>query len=389
MPKTILYITTSPGAVFGGGKRVFQSLIVNLDRTKFRPVVACSHDGLYAERLSRAGVELRPINFANRYNFLNILRLANIIRKEGVDIIHSQGGGRANFYAVLSGSLAGIHRIVATVPVLVEGYDVGTGRKKIYTGIDRFIERRVSRFITVSDRLKSRLVVEHGLPHHKIIRIYNGIDTARYVPGKRCPPDPGIRKEYGISAGTLVIGSLGRMVPGKGFEYLLRAIPMVASILPDVKFIFVGEGPLKKTLVNACERLNVVNQAIFTGFRRDIRSILADLDVLAVPSLAEGFPMVVLEAMAMAKPIIATDIDGINEQIEAGVSGVLIPPGNPGALAKAIVNLALDKPTRAGLGAAARKRVATRFSAAAMVAATANVYQALLSEDLTAQSSPT
>jgi glycosyltransferase involved in cell wall biosynthesis len=125
------------------------------------------------------------------------------------------------------------------------------------------------------------------------------------------------------------------------------------------------------------EELRVRDNVIFAGFRSDIKEILSAVDLLVIPSLLEGFPMVTLEAMAMAKPIIATNIDGITEQITNGVNGILVPPKNPSALAKAALRVLNDKELAATIGLSARKKVEQEFSVEKMVAETEKVYQSL------------
>ena len=126
------------------------------------------------------------------------------------------------------------------------------------------------------------------------------------------------------------------------------------------------------------EELRVRDNVIFAGFRSDIKEILSAIDILAIPSLLEGFPMVTLEAMAMAKPIIATDIDGITEQITDGVNGILVPPKDPSALAKAVIQVLNDKELARSMGLAARKKVEQEFSVEKMITETEKIYLSLL-----------
>jgi glycosyltransferase involved in cell wall biosynthesis len=126
------------------------------------------------------------------------------------------------------------------------------------------------------------------------------------------------------------------------------------------------------------EELRVRDNLIFTGFRSDIKEILSAIDILVIPSLLEGFPMVTLEAMAMAKPIVATNIDGITEQITDGVNGILVSPKDPSALAKAVIQVLSDKELARNMGLSAREKVEQEFSVEKMVAETEKVYLSLL-----------
>ena len=147
---------------------------------------------------------------------------------------------------------------------------------------------------------------------------------------------------------------------------------------PDARFLLVGDGSLRPDLENLARELEVDDRVIFTGFRSDIQQLLFTFDVLVVPSLLEGFPMITLEAMAMATPVVATRINGITEQIVDGKEGILIPPRNPEALATAVQRLIKHKQLGTKLGTAARRRVEISFSIAAMVRETEQVYSSLL-----------
>jgi glycosyltransferase involved in cell wall biosynthesis len=167
------------------------------------------------------------------------------------------------------------------------------------------------------------------------------------------------------------------MVWQKGFEYLIESIPTTIETLPQSKILIVGDGPLRERLEALSKKLGVRDNVIFAGFRSDIKEILSAVDLLVIPSLLEGFPMVTLEAMAMAKPIVATNIDGITEQIRDGVDGILVPPKGPIALAKAVVRVLNDKELAKTMGLSAREKVAQEFSVEKMVSKTERVYQSL------------
>lgn len=262
----------------------------------------------------------------------------------------------------------------------VEEFDISSLRKMIYRFMDWVSERYVERFIVVSDSLKRLMVEKRGIPDQKISRIYNGIELGEYKPnGKEVRSQKSeVRREFGLAKNVPVISAIGRMVWQKGFEYLMESVPPVVSSIPESRFLIVGDGPLRKELVALSRELGVNEEVIFTGFRSDIRDILAAVDLLVVPSLLEGFPMIILEAMAMAKPIVATNIDGITEQITNGENGILVPPKDPAALATAVIRLLVDKKSAQIMGMASRKKVEQEFSVEKMVSETEKVYMALL-----------
>jgi glycosyltransferase involved in cell wall biosynthesis len=186
-----------------------------------------------------------------------------------------------------------------------------------------------------------------------------------------------VRNQLAIANSKPLIGAIGRMVWQKGFEFLIRAIPDIIEVAPETRFLLVGQGPLRPDLESLARELNVCDRVIFTGFRHDIQRLLSTIDVLVVPSLLEGFPMITLEAMAMAKPLVATQIRGIIEQISDGEEGILVPPKNPKALATAILTLIQDRELSSKLGLSARRRVESSFSVEKMVKETEKVYLSL------------
>jgi len=369
--KKILFVID--GLEFGGGERVFQQLAIGL-KERFGIFIAATPAGKFEEGIKKINVKFYPVDMSSRFYLKPIQQLKGVIENEKIDLMHSQGA-RADYFARIAGrNIRSLHN-VCTVAMPVEGFDVGPLRRMIYRKIDSFTEKYVEKFIVVSDILKQMLVQKRGIPAGRTMRIYNGIELEHYC------PDTGngqARRELGVSDDVPLVGAVGRMVWQKGFEFLIRAIPEVVQAVPDAKFIFVGDGPLKDQLIVKSEQLNVRSRIIFAGFRSDLKEILSAMNLLVIPSLLEGFPMVTLEGMAMAKPIVATKIDGINEQITSGESGILVPPRNPIALAEAILKLIHDKELSKRLGRSARNKVEKEFSVEKMIAETEKVYLSLL-----------
>ncbi len=368
---SILYVID--GLEFGGGERVFLQLAANL-KDRFKILVTVTLGGKFEEGIKELDVNVYPVDMSSRFSLKPIRELRGIIKNEKINLVHSQGA-RADYFARIAGRIASSVHNVCTVAMPVEGFDVGPLRKMIYRNIDSLTERYVKKFIVVSDSLKKTLVEKRGIPDGKVVRIYNGIELNHYH------PDVGsgkIREEWGIPQEASLIGAIGRMVWQKGFEFLIRAIPEVAQAVPDAKFVFVGDGPLRSKLGALSEELGVRDKVIFAGFRNDIKEVLSAIDLLVVPSLLEGFPMITLEAMAMAKPIVAMQIDGITEQITDEENGILVSPKDHSALAEAILRLIQKKDLCNKLGRSARKKVEQEFSVEKMVAETEKVYLALL-----------
>ena len=369
----ILYVIDNLS--FGGGERCFAQVIRSLPRTRYRIFAACKNQGIFWERLKKYGVIGYPIDMGSRFNISIIRYLMIIIRKEGIHIVHSQGG-RADFFARIAARLAKIPKIVSTVQMPVEGYDVSPLRKAVYVTLDRFTERFVDKFIVVSEALRRTLIEGHKIPPERVVRIYNGIELDKYDPELYSREK--VRKELRIGPDEPLVGAIGRLVWQKGFPFFIRAASYVLRAIPNAKFLLVGDGPLRSELERMVGDLGMTKDFIFTGFREDIPEVLAALDVLVLSSLREGLPMILLEGMAMARPVVATDIEGIAEVVEHNKTGILVPPEDPQALAEGIIALLRDKDKARRMGRAGRKRVEEKFSVEEMVRRTQGVYESMV-----------
>ena len=364
---------------FGGGERVFAQIINRLSGKKYKIMVACLPTGAFVEKIKGSAAQIKSVDMRNRFNPGVILQLSSLIKREGVDIVHSQGA-RADFFARVAAKFAGAPVVVSTVPMPVEGFDVSPIRKLIYTAFNRFSERFVDRFMVVSDALEKMMIERHRIGPQRVVKIYNGIEEDEY-----CMADKEIvsrsshfRKESGLDDDVPIIGVIGRLVWQKGFEYFIEAIPEVLNRFIDARFLVIGEGVLKDALEARHERLKLGDKLIFTGFRSDIKDVLASVDIFVIPSLIEGLPMILLEAMAMAKPIVATDIDGIKEVLYNGEAGLLVPPKDPKALSDAIIDMLIHRDKAYQMGMAARKIVKEKFGVDVMVQKVEDVYEELL-----------
>jgi glycosyltransferase involved in cell wall biosynthesis len=371
--KKIAILLVIDGLEFGGGERVFLQLVSGL-KDRYRVSVATNTTGKFAQELNKLDIQIFSVDMSRQLSLRPIRQIRDIILQNRIALVHSQGA-RADFFARLAGRMANSPHILCTVAMPVEGFDVTPLRKQIYRFIDRFSENYVDRFLVVSDALKHFFTVERGISTERVVRIYNGIELYEYQPNLK---GNNLRNEWGIPDAEPIVGAIGRLVWQKGFEHLIKAAPEILAAVPEAWFLLVGKGPLRPNLEALARELNISERIIFTGFRSDIKEILSTIDILVIPSLLEGFPIITLEAMAMAKPIVATQLSGITEQISGDLEGILVPPKNPEALGAAVVSLLQDRKLASRLGAAARSRVEMCFSVEQMVRETEKVYLSVL-----------
>jgi glycosyltransferase involved in cell wall biosynthesis len=331
---------------FGGGERVFLQLAAGL-KDRFEIFVAATHGGEFEGRLRELDIQFFSVNMGRRLSWKPVTQLRDIIRQNKIALVHSQGA-RADFFARVAGRIANAPHILCTLAMPVEGFDVGFLRKKIYRLADQISARYVERFIVVSDSLRTTLIEGRGISSQLVVRIYNGIELHQYHPDLK---ETSLRNNWGIPPSAPLVGAIGRMVWQKGFEFLIHAIPEIISDIHDVRFLFVGDGPLKSDLERLVRQLDISHKVIFAGFRPDIS-----------------------RAMAMAKPIVATRINGIEEQISDGEEGLLVPPQSTKTLSAAVLELIQNNELASRLGTAARRKVETYFSVERMVGETEKVY---------------
>ena len=371
--KTIAILFVIDGLEFGGGERVFLQLASGL-KDRYRISVATNTDGEFARELRKLDIQTFSVEMHRQLALKPIRQIRDIILQNRIALVHSQGA-RADFFARIAGRISDSPQILCTVAMPVEGFEVTSLRKRVYRFIDQLSENYVDRFLVVSNALERSLTLGRGISSERVVRIYNGIEVSEFQPTLQMN---NLRDEWGIPHSEPLVGAIGRLVWQKGLEHLIQAAAEILAAVPDAWFLVVGKGPFRKDLRALVRKLNISDRIIFTGFRSDIREILSTIDVLVIPSLLEGFPLITLEAMAMAKPIVATQIIGINEQISDGLEGILVPPKNPKALGAAVLSLLHDRKLALRLGAGARSKVESCFSVEKMVRETEKVYLSLL-----------
>jgi glycosyltransferase involved in cell wall biosynthesis len=201
--------------------------------------------------------------------------------------------------------------------------------------------------------------------------IYNAVDLERYDHPEPCCT---LAEEYGMEPGSQIVGVVARLEPEKGHPTLLEAWPAVLRKVPDAYLLIVGEGARREALEQQVRALRIAHRVVFTGRRDDVPAVTAALDVAVLPSYREAQGLTILEAMALSRPVVASNVGGIPEMIEDGVTGLLVPPNDPPALATAIVRLLQDHSLADTIGRAGHDLVHDRFCIEIMVKAVEEIY---------------
>lgn len=380
-PITVMYIIDtflSPlgSPMQGGAEKQLGILASSLDHSRFRSlVVQLSPRGtvpLAQGTLGSARVFHLPTGkFYSLAGVRQIFRLARLAREEKVDVIQT-------FFekAEVMGWLA---RRLAGVPVWVTSRrDLGFKRKQVYDRIFRETSRSCDGLVAVCRAVKDETASREGFPADKIQVIYNALEDATLDGSRSSGPS---RAELGLPADGRLVGMVANFnFEIKGHRHFIEAAAQVAGGRNNIRFILVGDGALRPGCEQQARDLGLGDRIHFLGKRGDVSSILAHLDISVLCSTSEGLSNVVMESMAVGKPVVATRVGGNPELVEDGVTGLVVPPADSAALADA-VGVLLDDPAKAGaMGAAGRRVAEERFSVRAMVAAHENLYARLCFE---------
>jgi glycosyltransferase involved in cell wall biosynthesis len=344
---------------FGGLERVVLDLIKGLDRSRFNPSL-CSLLNPHPEMIGvmrDLGVATYVLDKGAGVNYILPFRLSSLFLRDHADIVNAHDIG-ATLYSVAAARLAGIGKVVH-----VEHSQILT--KHRFMPVYRWVFRHgITRAIAVSEDLRRYLCTTFALSEALVTTIPNGIDVAPFVAplGESSP-----HRELGIREGERVVGCVGRLTEQKGTEYLLRAFAVLARRRSDVKLVIVGDGELRHDLERLADRLQIGNRVVFTGIRKDVPNLMRLFDVFALPSLWEGQPITIVEAMAAGTPVVATDVGGNAEILHHGEFGVLVPPRDENALAEAIGALLSDASRAGTLGSKAASHAARELTSASMV----------------------
>jgi glycosyltransferase involved in cell wall biosynthesis len=360
-------------SAYGGGERYLELLFDRLDRTRYRAMLICPEPGPFIGRMKERGVETHLVHLAPLFNPLALWRLTRLLRRERVTILQTHGA-RANFYGRIAGRLAGVPVIISTVHNSLKDYEVSLLTRWFYLTALRLTVPLVHRIICVSNSSRRDQIDECPAVAARSQTVYNGVDPSAF-PSQ--PNHQKVRGELGIVSGPVLV-MIARLAEAKGHRFLLQALPNLIKAWPNLRCVFVGDGELREHLQRLAVELAVERSCCFLGVREDIADILAAADVVVLPSLSEGFPFVLLEALAMGCPVVASRVNGIPELIEDHKTGFLVPARDSHALMVAIREVLSDPIAAVRMGAEGRALVRERFTVDRMVGNTTAIFEAAL-----------
>ncbi len=368
MPPKVLHYLDTEG--YAGTESHVLTLLRALDPSRHAPALLCRPGTLLHDRAHTAGIPCHPAG--------GVPALVRLLRRERFALIHAHDGN-SKFRAVSAARLARTGtRVVATQHFVEPAYTQRGGLKGRAAALaHRAVNQMVAAHIAVSRAVLEAALERREMPAARATVIANGI----LAPDMPCPDGPARLAGLGIPADAPVIATVARLAPEKGIEYLLRALAGLRDRTPTPHLLVIGEGGLRAPLEAEADALGLAASVHFLGFRPDVPDWVAGADVFVLPSPAEPFGIALVEAMTLGKPAVAARAGGPLEIIEDGVTGLLVAPADPAALAQALRCL-LDHPAQArAMGQAGRQRAAEHFSAAAMARRTEAVYRRCLSTE--------
>lgn len=329
-----------------------------------RAALVAHPDGELRQRAAE-GLELIPLAPRTEMDLTAAWRLSRVIRRLGPDVVHAHDP-----HGVAMAALALSMTAARPSPVLVAARRVDFHLRG--NSLSRWKNRQVDCFIAASEAIREMLVAD-GVPAERTVTVHEGIDVDRVV----STPSVNVHEALWLPHHAPLVGNVAALVPHKGQRYLIEAAHLVLREVPDARFVIFGEGELREHLEHLVHEHRLEKHVLLPGFRTDVIGCIKGLDLFVMSSVTEGLGTSLLDAMACAKPIVATRTGGIPEVVADGVNGILVPPRDAPALARAIVALLEDTSRRDQFGRAALSRVRERFTVDRMVADTAAVYSKL------------
>ena len=360
----------------GGVQQGVLNLFRGLDPRRFRPIAcAIENDGAVGREIAAAGFDVVVLGRRHKGWGIRIVRdLARLIRERGIVIVHG-----SSYHPSLFARAAGL---LARAPVLVSHeHTVFPRRRPKRCLYSHLLGRATDAHIAVSRAVRDQVVSWYRLDPARVRVIHNGVDADRFRPGL---PRADAKRRLGLPPESLTLVTTSRLDPENGHRFLFEAVAPLWRAR-GIRLVVVGTGRGEADVKAAAEAHGVTPTVVFTGLRRDIPEILAAADVFVAPMLQTGFSNAVIEAMAMACPVVATDTAGNLETVTHDADALVVAQGDAGALRAAVTRLADERALRDRLGAAARETILARFTTGRFVAGIQGLYEELLVAKLGAQ----
>ena len=360
------------GLNVGGAEVLLRDLTSGLQQAGYRVSVCYSTPGPLVREIAALGVPMTRLPRLARIDPLLLANMVRVMRRDRPQVVHTHLF-KSDFHGRVAARLSGVPVVVSTLHN-THAWAKNPVMGRLYSGSARFADR----LIAVSDEVREFAIAHRYAAPDKIASIANGVDMRRFVGQEQAGQQ--VRRELGIALDAPLIGIVARLSPQKDHHTFLQAAAEIIKALPAARLLIVGDGPLRAELTAATQSLGLQHHVVFSGIRSDIPAVLGALDLLVFSSRWEGLPVALLEGMAAARPVVATAVGGVPGVIVDGTTGILVPPGEPAALAQACVRVLRSATQATQMGQAGRTRVETQYSIEAMIRQTVALYETLLEQ---------
>ncbi|TAN45392.1 MAG: glycosyltransferase family 1 protein [Nitrospirae bacterium] len=357
---TLLHTESSKG--WGGQENRTLRESLGLKKYGVKTIFLCQPGSELSKRASAAGFEIRECRMEKSYDITAFIKVLRTIKTDKIDIVNTHSG-RDSLIAGIAG------RLSSRSPKIVRTRHLEMPITSRFTY--SLLPHKV---VTVSDHVK-RYLISKGVNPEDVISVPTGIDTAMFDPDRT---EGTLKKELGLSDSTPLVGTVAILRRKKGHHILLDAVPTVLKNMPDARFVFAGDGPQNENLKAKINELGIGDRVLMLGMRRDMPNILKSIDVFVLPTLQEALGTSFIEAMAMGKPVIGSNVGGVGEVVRDSVNGYLVPPEDPAALAEAVLKMLGDKQKAGRMGLEGRQIAEQEFTTEKMCEKMYGLYMELL-----------
>ena len=356
-----------------GAQRQLLELVKGLDKGRFKPIILPLHSvgALVAEFRRVPGIRVISLERNGKYDFIYPIRVFRLLHRMKVDVVQPFLTP-ATFFGLLAAILCRTPVKIVTERLAQRKERLG---HRLYHKAEDLLSHFADRAVPNSEAGRKYLIERHINPS-RIRVIYNGLNLSRLTYDKESMEQ--VRQKLGVPLEGKVVGVMARLFPQKDHVTFLRAAAVINQAMPDTRFAVLGDGPLRSYLEKLSQELGLASKIVFFGEQQDVGTYLSTFDVAVLTSEVEGCSNSLLEAMALGKPVVATDVGGNRELVHHGQTGLLVSPRNAEALADAIITLLQDSERANSMGQMAQERVVTQFTIEKMV----HEYQSLYEETL-------
>lgn len=342
--------------ICGPGKTILET-VARIDKSRFNALIGvltrdADRENAYIEAAVARKIPVQAISAAHQFDLRIIFRIAQIVRERKIHIISSHEY-KSDIIAFLVSKLVPV-AIITTA----HGWIRNSRKSRVYIGIQKRLFPRFDKVIAVSPKIE-REVLAAGVRRENVELIFNAIVAENYRPEDQVRGT--FRARYAIPENAVLIGNVGRLSPEKGQGDFLDAAAVVIREVPDAHFALIGDGPTRELLQAKAKVLGLERQVTFTGHLTDVRPAFRDMDLFALTSHTEGFPNVILESLCMGTPVVATDVGGVAEIVEDGVTGRLVAPHDVSGIALAIVRMLKNRSDALAMMERGRRLVFERY----------------------------